>query len=1022
MGRCHRCRADNPPGARFCNACGATLVIEPDALAGAAQAVRKTVTVIFCDVTGSTALGERLDAETLRRVLADYFSHMQRVIEGYGGTVEKFIGDAVMAVFGVPTVHEDDALRAVRAAWEMMGSVDALNENLVRDYDTSLQIRIGIDTGEVVAGTHERLATGDTVNVAARFEQEAQPGQILLGEQTRRLTHRVADVIQVDALAVRGKSLPVPAYRLLGVRPDTGASRHSAAPIVGRQSELQQLTNAFDEAVRERGCRLFTVVGAPGVGKSRLTSELLASLDGAVVLQGRCLPYGNGITYWPIIDAIKPVENKVASLGVDTKVEAIMRKLIAGETAASTDEIAWAFRRLVEAVAAEAPLVLVFDDIQWGEEAFLDLVEHLALTARDAPILILSMGRPELLEKRTRWVADMHLEPLPAVDTEQLIEQCLQGAELGAAALERIRASAGGNPFFVEEMVTMVQTSGDGAILAPPTIQALLAARIDQLDVRERQVLVAAAVEGEIFHRGAIEALLPEERSVTRCLNALARKDLVLAYPAELPGEDGFRFRHLLIRDAAYDSTPKAVRAQLHDHFAGWLEGAMIGRLPELDAIIGYHLEQSVRLRAELGPRDAHVSEMALRAGKLLGAAGERALVRGDVAAAISLMERAVNLLPSDDPGRLRLLPRLGRAAHGGSDFAKALAVLDEAVTQAAAAGGSAVEHRARIERARVRESMAATDAISELASELEIAIPLFEQLDDEAALAEAWHASAVVESTRCRYVAMGISLERALFYARRVGDEELAIENEYWQYGRLTFGPTRASAMASYAVANLSERAGVPRLEAPLYGVAAMAEAFLGHFDNARELYLKCQAVAPPGLHELVEGSSAVACSVEMLAGNWEAAEREARRGFEYLEHIGALGYSCSFAADLAHTLYALGRHDEAARFAETSRDLADRDDVQAQTAWRQELAKVMARRGDARAALRLAHEALELIEPTDALNFHGDALVNLSEVLRLVGRSAESAEPLTSALALYEQKQNLVSAANVRALLDTN
>ena len=433
---CESCGRDNPVGASFCNGCGAAL-----AATAAPREVRKTVTVVFCDVTGSTALGESTDAEALRALLARYFERMKAIVESHGGTVEKFIGDAVMAVFGIPAAHEDDALRACRAAVEMR---DALPELGIRG-------RIGVNTGEVVTGTEERLATGDAVNVAARFEQAAVPGEVLIGEATQLLVQEAVVVEPVEPLTLKGKAAAVPAYRLVSVL--AMPERSHGLRFVGREPELAQIVEAWERAQAEERCELLTVVGEAGVGKSRLVAEALAVFEPRVV-RGRCLPYGEGITYWPVVEVVK----QLAVLPSDPLAAAAMRSLL-GESNVGTsgDEIAWAFRKLLE---EQAPLVVVFDDLQWGEETFLDLVESMALLSAGAPLLLLCMARPELVEQRPTWPAALRLEPLPPEQADALI-----GDAVSDELRERIAHAAGGNPLFISEMLAMAagERRGRGA-------------------------------------------------------------------------------------------------------------------------------------------------------------------------------------------------------------------------------------------------------------------------------------------------------------------------------------------------------------------------------------------------------------------------------------------------------------------------------------------------------------------------------------------------------------------------------
>src|SRR5437764_977606 len=567
--------------------------------------MRKTVTVVFCDITGSTELGEASDPEALRALLARYVDRMKTIVESHGGSVEKFIGDAVMAVFGVPVAHEDDALRACRAAVEMRDAFPELGING----------RVGVNTSEVVTGTGERLATGDAVNVAARLEQAAPPGEVLVGAETLRLVRAAGEVGTERLLELKGKSDPVPAYRLLAVSVEV--ERRFGTPMVGRENELGRLRNVFVQAVHDRSCQLFTVLGSAGVGKSRLAAEFLAGLD-VRVIRGRCLSYGEGITYWPVVEILK-------QLGTSLEVDAArpLRSLL-GETDApvAAEEIAWSFRKLLEQEAEEHPLVVVFDDLHWAEETLLDLVEHVADLSRDAPILVLCMARTELLERRPSWgggkwnATSVLLEPLDANETEQLLSGL---GEVPQELHERIVQGAEGNPLFLEEMLALVRDSGGEKVEVPPTIQALLAARLDQLDPAERSVLEHGSIEGRIFHRGAVAALANGDGSVDRRLVALVRKELVRPDRAQLAGDDAYRFRHLLIRDAAYDGLPKLARAELHERFAAWLESHGAD-LIELEEILGYHLEQAHRYRVELGLRSGETEVLARRAAARLGA------------------------------------------------------------------------------------------------------------------------------------------------------------------------------------------------------------------------------------------------------------------------------------------------------------------------------------------------------------------------------------------------------------------
>ena len=589
MSVCGTCGQESPESSRFCGACGAELLTPVPK-----REVRKTVTVVFTDISGSTALGEQLDPEALRHTMAEYFAEIRRIIQRHGGTVEKFIGDAAMAIFGVPVAQEDDALRAVRAVAEIRERLTELGQ----ERSLALSFRTGVNTGQVVTGEGETLATGDAVNVAARLEQAATPGEILIGAATLALVRDAVWVEAVEPLELKGKRDTVPAYRLITVDPDAAAiARHLDAPLVGRVRELTRLLGDFEDLVSERSCHLFTMLGPAGVGKSRLVAEFLAQVgDRADVLTSRCLHYGDDITYWPLVEILM-------ELGVEPA------KVIGGSPA----DTQLAFRKLLETRAATKPQVVLFDDIQWAEPVFLDLIEHVADWSRGAPILLLCVARRELFDVREGWgggkvnATTILLESLSSQDCQLLLRQLAAGMHLSDELARRILDTADGNPLFIEEMVAMVGDAGTDEITVPPTIQALLQARLEGLGAGERSVIGRGAVEGQVFHRSAVLELAPElERlEVPTRLLSLIRKELIRPEQAVLPDEEAFRFRHLLIRDAAYDSLPKEIRSELHEKFATWLQAR--GGLFELEEIVGYHFEQAYRNLADLDPHDTRL-------------------------------------------------------------------------------------------------------------------------------------------------------------------------------------------------------------------------------------------------------------------------------------------------------------------------------------------------------------------------------------------------------------------------------
>jgi len=981
---CASCGHENSEDAKFCEECGFSFA----AASAGAKEQRKTVTVLFCDLTGSTALGETLDPERLRALLARYFEWMKAIVERHGGSVEKFIGDAVMAVFGVPVLHEDDALRAVRSAVEMR---DALPE-------LGLQGRIGVMTGEVVTGTEERLATGDAVNVAARLEQAAQPGEVLVGRPTLALVGDAVEVEPVEPLELKGKAEPVPAYRLVRVR--EAPERLHRALFVGRERELATVREAWERVQAEQRCELVTVVGDAGVGKSRLGAELLASVE-ATVVRGRCLPYGEGITYWPVVEVLKQLDLLPADEAAAVAIGSLLGET---EAATSAEEIAWAFRKTLEEAAAERPLVVVFDDIQWGEETFLDLIEHVALLSSGAAILLLCIARPELSERRSAWPVTLRLEPLGDEAVAELIPERIAG-ELR----EKITRAAGGNPLFVEEMVAMAGEA-EGEVVVPPTLHALLAARLDQLETAERGVLERGAIEGEVFHRGAVQALAPEETTVTPRLVALVRKQLVRPDKTQLEGEDAFRFRHLLIRDVAYDALPKAVRAELHKLFASWLEEHGTA-LVELDEILGYHLEQACRYRAELGlPGD---DELMSAARRRLTAGGHRAQLRGDYGSTVSLFERAAALMPEaeiDVALETDLADALFETGKGGDALRRA----DSLAERASAAGDRVGELCGRIKEGLFRIFLEPEGATERVAAILEEALPVFQAADDDLALYIAYEALGQVANIRAQLDAGLEAYERASAHARQAG---LRPEFVAWRAAFRFFGTTPVSELLAWL--DEQEARGGPNPILRQYRGRALT--MLGRFDEGRVLLAEARAELAErgGGIQLATTTGMNSVGVELLAGDPAAAAELGAEGCRLLDELGEQAQLSTAAGMLAQALYALDRLEEADDWAGRAAELGAIDDAFTQMLSRQVRAKVLARRGQHAEAERLAREAVAICDETDLLDAQGDVYADLAEVLSLVERPKEAAEALEQALQRYERKGNLVSAQRAQTRL---
>ena len=1013
MTTCPSCGAENPAGFRFCGSCGAAL--EETA---PAREVRKTVTILFCDVTGSTALGERLDSESLRRVMERYFTLAREVLERHGGKVEKFIGDAVMAVFGIPAVHEDDALRAARAAHELREELRGLNADLQREFGTELQVRIGVNTGEVVTSEGGTLATGDAVNVAARLEQAAEPGDILIGDSTRQLAEGALELELVEPVEAKGKSEPLVAYRLLGVRPDTpGFERRFDAPFVGRGGELEQLVQAYARAVRDSSCQLFTVLGPAGIGKSRLVVEFVESQPDAIVLRGRCLAYGDGITYYPLVEILEQIATD-AELGrviaADPEAAGLLNTVstaigLADEEVVSREDTFRAVRRLFETFAGSSPLILIFDDVHWAEQTLLDLVDHIADWSREAPILLLCMARPEFLDSRPGWgggkmnAATILLEPLSEDEAETLIENLLAGSDLSDQVRQRITASAEGNPLFVEQMLALLAQSGsdgNGDVVVPPTIQALLATRLEQLPSGERIAAERASVIGKEFWRTALLEIGGE----LAALPGLVRKELIRPYRSALfPVEDAFRFRHQLIRDAAYDGMPKELRSELHERFGRWLET----NRSEYEEIVGYHFEQAFRLKEQLGPVDDELRVLAGRAGKLLGHAGHRAYERGDGPAAVTLLARSIDLLPRADPVRLQHLVELGYALFEAAELERAQATLAEGIDEAGTAGEQALEARAKLGLIFVQAQTGGAFAAPQDAAAIEIA--KLEELQDDAGLAEGWYVMAAFQSWLGNSELGGASYERAIDHARRAGNRRIATFSLGFRAILQSWGFRNAVDGLRETDELLATHAGTS-IEPPLRLSRALHLSFLGEHEASREDQALGTELYRQFGNELLRAASSMSrASSELRAGSLDAAEAAARQGIDELEQLGGTGFLSTTVGLLAETLYRQGRYDEAEELAGRTAELAMVDDFDPDFRWRAVLARVLAQRGGFDEAEKLAREGVDIVEQTDWHLHRGEAFMALGEVLALAGRADEARAAYERAGEAFELKGSL-------------
>jgi class 3 adenylate cyclase/tetratricopeptide (TPR) repeat protein len=1029
----------------------------PAAVAEPAQApflARKTVTLLFTDVTGSTAMGEALDPETTREMMSRYFDEVRAAVEGHGGIVEKFVGDAVMAAFGIPELHEDDALRAVRAADEMRGRLAKLNEEYAQHLNATLEVRAGVNTGEIIAGDPSRgeaFATGDAVNVASRFEQAADAGEILLGAETYRLVRDAVSVEPVEPLTLKGKSKPVEVWRLLSVTPHApGVARRLDSPLVGREREVAMLVDALRQAVSGRATRMVTVLGAPGSGKSRLAGELVEALAGeADSIHGTCLPYGEGITFWPIAEMVRTVGGigeTESSAEVLARVEALLPEsderavaaariaslLGSGDESASLQELFWAIRRLFEALAWERPLIVVLDDLHWAESGLLDLVEYLLGWSSGVPILLLCLARQELLEDRPAFAvpkpnaSSILLDPLPQEASHELIQNLLGTVTLEPSLEARVTAAAEGNPLFVEELLRMLIDDGslirrNGTWVAspdlrdiaiPPTIHALLAARLDRLEEPERGALQRAAVIGRTFWWGAVSRLTPEqERAVlSGYLQTLVRKELIRPDAGSFAGEDAFRFGHILVRDAAYQGLPKRARAELHELFADWLEEKAGERVGEYEEILGYHLEEAYRTRVQLAPPDERARRVAARATERLRSAGRRALLRGDVSTAANLLGRAAELMERDDPARVELLLEVAEARVAVGDLKGTTQALDEA---AKAASDPRLATHVQVDRLYYQSLVDPDVDLDEMADTGERAIGVFREAGDEEGLAKAWRLVAEVHLTRCRFRDTAAALENAREHAERtnLARERLVIlthlVNAYF------WGSTPVDLATERCNEILESARGHQTVEANVMCYQGGLVAMRGDFNAARDLVRRGRSLFDElGNRYGVASHSMVAGQVELLAGAPEAAVEILRAGHASFEEMGETSVMSTVAAFLAEALLELERYEEAERFAAVAEENASEDDAASQILSRVVQARLLARGGDSAGAVHLLEEAAAQAEETDFLDLQGKVWSALAEV----AQGARASEAARKALAAYEQKGNVVAARRVR------
>ena len=995
----------------------------------AAPLARRPVTVLCVVLQAASSSGGALDPETHEVVHGHSVSGLTAILERYGGKLTISGGERLMGVFGVASVHEDDALRAARAGLEARSALAIEADILLRRHGVSLACRFGLATGEALVGASGPLGfAGDAGTRAVLLAETAEPGQILISRQTHELA----------AAAIEAESAGPDRFLLrcahAGMRP---LPLRLDAPLMGRNEEIHRLDAAYAQAARERATMLVTVTGEAGLGKTRLVHEFAGRLGReANVLTGRCLPYGEGITFWPLHEVVRqaghghdsPDAIKALLMGEADAAgvaERLSRALGPGNQGRSdAAELFWAARRLLETLARPRPLLVVFEDLHWAEPTFLDLVESLAVQPGRSALVLVCLARPELLEQRPSWAAgvakavSVDLTPLAEDSAATLLDVLAKDQPIPPLTRARILETAAGNPLYLEQLAVSLseQTGSETRPVLPPTIEALLAARLQRLGPGAASVLARAAIVGKDFGIQAVRELLPPEARgpLSRNLQTLVAKGLVQRGPPDRSPEEEYGFHHILIQQAAYRAIPKSARAELHHHYADWLEYEIREPATKCPEILGYHLEQSVRYRNELGAAEAQSTALSRRAAGHLETAGCAAHDRGDVLAAVNLLDRAAALLPPNDAVLGRLYTSLGAALTEAGQLEKAEATLDHAQRIAAAHGDEGRRAHAWVQALLLGLKVDPDGTTREIARAIPGLHRQFDRDQDEVGLCRALQLQAAMHWYHARSGAAEDAWQRAAQYARRVSDRRQLTEILGWLASAALWGPTPAPEGIQRCVNYLAEIGDHPRGQAVILlhmaGLYAMQDdVSMAHATLNRAKTL-LETLGPTMTAVLIEPAAFIA----MLAGDPATAETHLRLQYDSLERMGERGVLATTAALLARAVAAQGpgRYDEATHLIAISRQSGAGEDPSAQIIGQGLAARILADRGHHAEAHELADSAVQLAAQTDLLSQHAEALADLAHVLAAAGHTAEAQAAASQALDLYQCKGNLPGA----------